>query len=674
MRLGRILFVLAALAAAVAVAVYATLSSLSFEDLRDLAQSEAKSLTGRELVIAGPIDLKISLKPEIVLEDVTFANASWGSRPAMIELKRFELQVALWPLLTGDIQVQRLTLIEPDILLETDESGRGNWAIGEDGGASGGGAPNLPTFAQAEIEGGSLTYRDGASGDTLSLDLTRLQAQAGDRPELRQLELEGRYGGAPFSLAGSAGSLKTFYAGHFPVEFTGTAGGAKFQVSGTIEQPAIGQGLDLKVSAKGQSLAGLSPFVGQELPALGPYDVSAHLVMAGETLELTGLSVALGGSDLAGALTVALTDPRPKIEGAFSANLLDLADFQAKDVSAGRQGGDFVFTEDPIDLAGLRAVDGRVALKAGRLRVEPRLELSDLDLSLDLTDGRLTLAPLTAGLAGGTLRVEAEVDGAKETPRVTAKVQASDLDYGDLMTRYEVTDKLSGTLDLNLDLQGQGNSARAIASTLNGQSEVISDGGRFDNTLLKVLGTGLSDILGPLLGGGGDQARLNCLVSRFQIHDGLATSRAMILDSESLTVAGGGTIDLKTERLDLQLDTSTRTPSLASLAVPFDVTGTLASPQFLPDPVAAATGVANSAVSLVGTTVDELGALLGQSTSASGNAENACLAALAAAEESGKSVIDQAGEVVEDAAKGVAKGVEGAAKGVTDAIKNLFGN
>ena len=234
-----------------------------------------------------------------------------------------------------------------------------------------------------------------------------------------------------------------------------------------------------------------------------------------------------------------------------------------------------------------------MALKACRLRVEPRLELSDLDLSLDLSDGRLTIASMTAGLAGGTLRVEADVDSAKEIPRITAKVEAKDLDYGDLMTRYAVTDTLSGTLDLSLDLQGQGNSARAIASTLNGQSEVISDGGRIDSTLLKVLDAGLGDILGPLLGGGGDgQARLNCLVSRFQFQDGLATSQAMILDSESLTVAGGGTIDLKTERLDLQLDTSTRTPSLASLAVPFNVTGTLASPRFLPDPVAAATGVA----------------------------------------------------------------------------------
>ena len=74
-RLKRILIALAALAAAVAVAIYATLSSLSFEDLRDLAQSEAKSLTGRELTIAGPIDLRISLKPEIVVKDVTFAKS-----------------------------------------------------------------------------------------------------------------------------------------------------------------------------------------------------------------------------------------------------------------------------------------------------------------------------------------------------------------------------------------------------------------------------------------------------------------------------------------------------------------------------------------------------------------------------------------------------------------------
>jgi hypothetical protein len=106
------------------------------------------------------------------------------------------------------------------------------------------------------------------------------------------------------------------------------------------------------------------------------------------------------------------------------------------------------------------------------------------------------------------------------------------------------------------------------------------------------------------------------------------------------------------------------------LAVPFDVTGTLAHPRFLPDPVAAATGAAKSAASLVGTTVDELGALLGQPRSASGGAGNACLGALAAADEGSKSMIDQAGEVVEDAAKGVGE----AAKGVTDTIKNLFGN
>jgi uncharacterized protein involved in outer membrane biogenesis len=664
MRLKRLLFILAALAAALVVAAYAVLSSLSFEGLRDLAQSEAKSLTGRELTIAGPIDLRISLKPEIILENVTFANAPWGSRPSMVALKRFELQVALLPLLTGDIQVRRLTLIEPDILLETDESGRGNWAIGTEGGTSGADAPALPSFDQVEVQDGTLTYRGSATGEPLHLDLTRLRAQAKDQSDLRQLELEGRYKGAPFSLAGSAGSLRTFFAGPFPIDLTGRAGGGAFRVSGTVEQPATGQGLDLKVAAKGESLTGLSPFLGRALPPLGPYDLSARLALAGETLEVSGLSLALGESDLAGALTVALAGPRPLVEGAFSANLLDLADFQVGDAGDAGETGDFVFTDDPIELARLGAVDARVALKAGRLRVEPRLELSDLDLSLDLTAGRLAIAPLSAGFAGGTLRVEATLDGAKETPQVSAKIQAKDLDYGDLMTRYEVTDKLSGTLDLNLDLQGQGGSARAIASTLNGTTEMISDGGQIDSALLKVLGAGLGDILGPLLGGGGDgQAHLNCLVSRFQIEDGLATSRAMVVDSESFTVAGGGTIDLKTERLNLQFDSSTRTPSLASLAVPFDVTGTLAEPRFLPDPVAAATGVAESAASLVGTTVDELGALLGVSNSASDSAGNACAAALEAADGGGKSMIDQAGEAVEDAAKGV-----------TDTIKNLFGN
>ena len=47
----------------------------------------------------------------------------------MVRLKVLEIEVKLFPLLFGNIQVKRLILVEPDILLETDRKGRGNWEL-----------------------------------------------------------------------------------------------------------------------------------------------------------------------------------------------------------------------------------------------------------------------------------------------------------------------------------------------------------------------------------------------------------------------------------------------------------------------------------------------------------------------------------------------------------------
>jgi uncharacterized protein involved in outer membrane biogenesis len=44
----------------------------------------------------------------------------------MAKIGRFEVQVAIIPLFRGNIEVKRFILVEPDILVETDKSGRSN--------------------------------------------------------------------------------------------------------------------------------------------------------------------------------------------------------------------------------------------------------------------------------------------------------------------------------------------------------------------------------------------------------------------------------------------------------------------------------------------------------------------------------------------------------------------
>ncbi len=108
------------------VAAYVVLSGYDFNKLKPRISRAVKDATGRELVLGGEIDLKIGLTPALTVEDVRFQNASWGSRPDLVMLKRLEVQVSLLPLLRGEIKVKRFVMIEPDILVETDKSGRSN--------------------------------------------------------------------------------------------------------------------------------------------------------------------------------------------------------------------------------------------------------------------------------------------------------------------------------------------------------------------------------------------------------------------------------------------------------------------------------------------------------------------------------------------------------------------
>src|SRR5690242_8537600 len=73
-------------------------------------QTRIKSATGRDLAINGPIDLKLSLEPKIVFNDVTFGNAAGSTIAEMVRAKRIEAQVALLPLLSRRFEVVEVAL------------------------------------------------------------------------------------------------------------------------------------------------------------------------------------------------------------------------------------------------------------------------------------------------------------------------------------------------------------------------------------------------------------------------------------------------------------------------------------------------------------------------------------------------------------------------------------
>ncbi len=658
MKIKYLLFGLLGLIVAVLVGGYIYLSTLDFETLKARVAAEVEKATGRQLTIGGPIDLAIGLQPAVTVQDVTLSNAAWGSRPEMVTLDRFELEVELMPLLSGDVQVNRVVLVRPDILLETNPAGEGNWVMAApDAGAPAaapageGEQPLMPQIVAVSVEQGTLVYRDGTTGESMTLELAALTV--GQDPAGQSVELDASYQGVPIELSGTVGSLQALMSdAGFPVDLTGSVAGNQVSAKGSIATPASAPNPDLSVSVSGDSLASFAPLAGgAEIPPLGPFSLEGRTVMEGQTVGLDGLQLTLGNSDLTGRLAADLSGERPKVMADLTAAVLDLADFQAEgqseaqtEAASTQDGGDaagdatggaadspYVIPDTPLPLDGLRAADAALQLKVGVLRVDPELELSDVTLGLDLTGGTLQIAPLQAGYQQSRLDGRLGLDAAQETPRLSTQVAIDEFDFGRLLNDRGLTDEVEGTMDIRIDLQGAGASPRAIASSLNGTTEVVNEGGTISNRLLAIIGADFSSVLGPLLGES-DTTALNCIVSRFDIRDGVADSQAMVLDTATFSLAGTGSVDLRSEELDLAFDTSSRVPALVSLAIPFKVQGTLKNPRVIPDPAGALAGIVGAAAA-----IDNPLAVLGGLTDAAGGdaasdgaqaAANPCLLAL----------------------------------------------
>lgn len=140
------------------------IKTMDFNRYRGEIATLVKNATGRDLTIAGDLGVTISLSPALVVDNVRLANVAWGKEPDMVNIKHLEAQMELMPLLHKEIRVTRILLVEPDILLEKDAAGNGNWVFSppaakeEKTAAGGAGTLPLPVIQQVTITNGRLRF------------------------------------------------------------------------------------------------------------------------------------------------------------------------------------------------------------------------------------------------------------------------------------------------------------------------------------------------------------------------------------------------------------------------------------------------------------------------------------------------------------------------------------
>ncbi len=130
---------------------------------RIAAQIEAA--VGRPVTIAGEVAFALLPSPRLSAKDLRVAATPGASGPYLAQIAELTMRVAAAPLLQGRIQVEDLTLRDPDILLEILSDGRASWELpaGDRAGEAGSSTLEAETkLDRVRLINGRVRYRDAA--------------------------------------------------------------------------------------------------------------------------------------------------------------------------------------------------------------------------------------------------------------------------------------------------------------------------------------------------------------------------------------------------------------------------------------------------------------------------------------------------------------------------------
>lgn len=484
------------------------------ERVRQLAADEVRQRYARTLTLAQPPALALWPRPRLRVDGVTLSEPR--SPQVFLRVAAAEVTPRLWPLLQGRVEVdaielqgvQATVITRRDGTRNIDDLAGGPAAPGAASAPAGGGTP--VAIDRLRLRDLDLTLRDAAGSDTrlklALLEAADLRAQDGSLAVAPLvLELQELQAGA-LKLEPSRLAVERLNAGRDGLELQGLTLAAR----GRQGELAFEAGLRWpRLGRQGKAWSG-SPLEG-EFKTSGPTALSGTLRSAApagdaQVFRLPGLALTAKGRSGALALDAALQSDlawqagvldwtlkgavndnrldaqgqlrlggdRPHLRATARFDRLDLNRLLAPAAASAPPAAAPAPAETPIDLAGLRALDGQFSLSAGTLQFRP-FRFDEARLEAQLAGGRLRVDRLSGRAWGG--QVEARGSAEAEGSRLALALTASGVDVNALLRDVAGKDLLEGRGRITADVRGQGRTLGALRSSLTGQAALqLRDG------------------------------------------------------------------------------------------------------------------------------------------------------------------------------------------------------
>lgn len=588
----RWLFRVAGVLAVLVVLGAAALLLIPSDRVAALAVGQFEKVTGRKLSIEGGVTP--TLWPVLGVETgrMSISNADWSEEGPMLTAEAMAIRIDANALWGGEVRITGLELTRPEILIEKGEEGRGNWVFGGTAGGTASadmaGAQTPFTLDLGVIRDGSIGYIDHSTGRTVMLTGVDLEARLASYDGPLEVSLTGESGGEAVALDLSLAAFRTAYeGGESPLTLIAQAGKARVSFDGRAGfLPLVAEG---KLDADLADLAAVTSLLGLERPALPQGFGAERVAVAGDvtlteagSVHLRGGRIVLDGREITGDLDLTPGEDRPKLVARLAAGDLAVAQNVAGGSGAGDGGGAVAtagWSDRPIDVSGLQALDMDVGVRAASLGLGP-VTLGPVAGRVTVDRGRAVVALDEVGAYGGTVAGEFVVNGRKGLS-VGGDLAFRNIDLQPMLTDLTGFARLVGTGDLTLNFLGSGNSVDAIMTGLSGSGVLNLGAGAIEGLdiagMIRTLDTGFV--------GEGQRTVFDSLSASFEIDGGDLFNRDLLMAGPVVRAEGAGRIGLGARDLEYRIrPTALRgEDGTGGISVPLWITGSWAAPSFALD-------------------------------------------------------------------------------------------
>ncbi len=433
-------------------------------------------------------------------------------------------------------------------------------------------------------------------------DVTAIVPQAGDFARAMKIELPGANAIERLEVSGKLkGAVETLELSGLDIQHSGALIDAAYK--GSMKLGGDGA-LNGNFSARSEELRGLLKATEVDMApgeTLQRFAAKGSIKGSFKQLDFTGLDLSLDAIKASGTAGLDLRQTKPRLTGVLAMDRLDLTPFLGAP-DATKPTGFAGWSKDPLDLAGLKAVDANLQIKTNALKIG-NVDLTNASVIAKLGDGRLE-ANLPAFQAfKGTWSGKLNLDASGNVPALSFSMQGNSVEMAGLLGTLANFNRLDGAGNFRIEAAGRGASIDAIMKDLDGDVATnLKDGAlkgfnvaqavRSAQTLREAISTGnlrnldFGGVLTPAT-----ETAFTQFDSVLKIQDGVAKVDLMKLLNPVLGIDGTGTIDLGWQKIDVRLATaidkkasgSGSVIQLNGIPVPVRISGNWAALKVTPD-------------------------------------------------------------------------------------------